>query len=605
MRYVDVEASFRHALLLRSDGLVLGIGINQDGQLLAPPTPAGRFPVNMAAGEGHSAILYNDGSILAFGRNTMGQCNVPALPQSTQYVLVDAYANTTIALRSDGTLLAWGDNAYGQCNVPTGIYRQAAVGLTHTVAWRADGVFVAFGDNSRGQLNVPQVAPGLDCKELACGALHTVALMTDGSVISWDNDNFHQSGVPVLPVDPGTGGRARLLSIAAGGPNSACVLSDGTIRLLGQEYLARMPLPFPNKNFRRVELGLGTAVAMSDDGNLFAWGDNTDGKATVPALPPGIRYVDFDECATHTVAIRSDGNAVRFGAIQGVMPLLPPGLRYSDADAEVYGTLFLRSDGTVFCVGCQSPSVNNVPLPPAGLRYVQVANCWTFAGAVRSDGSIALWGGVPGSNPPVTWRALPPLPTGVVYVEVSGGDQCIVARRSDGQVVAGGYTRSFREHVVPPLLPGTSYVEVDGGDGTVAARVGPTSTYVSFYPGCSGSRPATRLVPVDTPRIGNALEIRLFDLPIDFAFVALGFTRTAPMALDFAGMPGCQAHLTTDQITFAAGQGGVATISVSIPDRRALIGARFYHQAFVLDPAAGNAAGAVVSAAAEAVVGDW
>jgi len=113
------------------------------------------------------------------------------------------------------------------------------------------------------------------------------------------------------------------------------------------------------------------------------------------------------------------------------------------------------------------------------------------------------------------------------------------------------------------------------------------------------------LIPADTPRIGKALEVRLFDLPIDFAFVALGFARTAPIALDFAGMPGCESHLTVDQITFAAGQGGVATISIQVPNRQSLIGARFYHQAFVLDPTAGNAAGAVTSAAAEAVVGDW
>ena len=603
-RYVDIEASSDCALLLRSDGTVLGIGNNQYGQLAIPATPPGRTPVELAAGGQHSAILYSDGTIQAFGSNAVFQCNVPQLPPGMTYTSVDTYGNTTIALRSDGTLLAWGDNTYGQCNVPMGTYLRAAAGGYHTVAWRSDGTFVAFGDGSRGQLNVPMVSRGVECKEIACGNLHTVALMTDGSVRSWGVDALQQSTVPSLPLDPANGGRLGLVSIAAGGPYNACVLSDGTLRLWGHEYLASIPLPFANKNFARVELGWGTAVALSKDGNLFAWGDNTDGRATVPALPPGVRYVDFDECADHTVAIRSDGNAVRFGTVLGTMPALPAGQRYLDADAEFVGTLFLRSDGAVFCVGCYSASVSNVPPAPSGLRYVQVANCYTFAGALRSDGTLALWGNVP-AGPSLVWHTLPPLPSGVVYVEVSGGDDCIIARRSDGEVVAGGWTRTFREHVVPPLEPGTSYVEVDGGDMSVAARVGPTSTYISFYPGCSGSRPASRLVPADTPRIGNTLEVRLFDLPTDFAFVALGFTRTVPVPLAFAGMPGCEAHVTLDQVTFAAGQSGVATLSVPIPDRRALIGARFYQQAFVLDPTAANAAGAVVSAAAEAVVGDW
>lgn len=40
-----------------------------------------------------------------------------------------------------------------------------------------------------------------------------------------------------------------------------------------------------------------------------------------------------------------------------------------------------------------------------------------------------------------------------------------------------------------------------------------------------------------------------------------------------------------------------------IPFQQSLLGARFYNQVFVFDPAAGNAMGAVVSDAAEGVVG--
>lgn len=52
------------------------------------------------------------------------------------------------------------------------------------------------------------------------------------------------------------------------------------------------------------------------------------------------------------------------------------------------------------------------------------------------------------------------------------------------------------------------------------------------------------------------------------------------------------------------GQGGQAVFELPIPDAVALVGTRFFHQALVLDPGA-NAAGVVVSDAAEGIVGHW
>ena len=87
--------------------------------------------------------------------------------------------------------------------------------------------------------------------------------------------------------------------------------------------------------------------------------------------------------------------------------------------------------------------------------------------------------------------------------------------------------------------------------------------------------------------------------------MALGFQRIAPVSLDAFGLPGCSLQIAIDDVGLVAGQGGTATHHLTIPDRPSLIGLHFFHQALVLDPAAGNAFGAVVSDAAEGVVGDW
>ncbi len=76
-----------------------------------------------------------------------------------------------------------------------------------------------------------------------------------------------------------------------------------------------------------------------------------------------------------------------------------------------------------------------------------------------------------------------------------------------------------------------------------------------------------------------------------------------PAPLGRIGMPGCALNVSSDLLAPLANQGGYAVLpAVSIPNQPFLIGARFYNQAIVLDPVA-NARGAVMSDAAEGLVG--
>src|SRR5262249_23877246 len=80
-----------------------------------------------------------------------------------------------------------------------------------------------------------------------------------------------------------------------------------------------------------------------------------------------------------------------------------------------------------------------IPLPalPSGVTYVQVSGGGDISAALRSDGSVVAWttdslslgGGVVN---------VPALPTGLTYVKVSAGSIHAVARRSDDSVVAWG-----------------------------------------------------------------------------------------------------------------------------------------------------------------------
>ncbi len=380
--------------------------------------------------------------------------------------------------------------------------------------------------------------------------------------------------------------------------------SDGTLEAfggvangVGQCDVPSLPLGL---RYERAQAGSRHTLALRSDGALVAFGENGDGRCSVPTLPAGTSYTDFDAGHSHSIALRSDGVAVAFGSSHGtVLPPLPPGLRYVEVDANDRGTLLRRSDGALLFTGLSYQGNASPPSPPPGLSFVDIGLGYLFSGAIASDGTAVLWGGLATSS--IYWRPLPSLPPGVVYVEIDGGSHHLALRRSDGQIVVVGNC-AMDQHRVPGLESGQSYVGVSAGGILTVGRVGPTCTYVSFATGCAGTRPAARLVPRDTPRIGRRHQVTVFDLPQNLAIMLFGWSRTPPTPLASYGMPGCDAHVSPDGAFLLLGQNGQARYELPIPDARALVGLRFFNQAVVLDPGA-NAGGAVVSAAAEGVIG--
>jgi hypothetical protein len=134
-------------------------------------------------------------------------------------------------------------------------------------------------------------------------------------------------------------------------------------------------------------------------------------------------------------------------------------------------------------------------------------------------------------------------------------------------------------------------------------------SFSTFGPGCAGSLPVTHLVAQAPPRLGNTLLVALDNLPISAAYLFIGWSRSLstfgplPLATAALGMPGCTAYVSDDFVFFLSGSGHAATFLIPIPNDVGLLGLRFYQQALVPDPAAGNALLAVLADAVAAEVG--
>lgn len=152
-----------------------------------------------------------------------------------------------------------------------------------------------------------------------------------------------------------------------------------------QEFDSR----FNEEPFVEVAGGSGFSLALRADGTIAAWGDTWKLQCDVPALPPGLAYVDVECGRDHAVALRSDGSVVAWGSNssgQRDAPPLPGGVTYVEVSAGASHAVALRSDGAIVWWGGNFSGQCDAPSLPGGLDFVDLD-----AAAHRSVGIFVGW----------------------------------------------------------------------------------------------------------------------------------------------------------------------------------------------------------------------
>ncbi|MDA0375235.1 MAG: hypothetical protein O2865_15735, partial [Planctomycetota bacterium] len=138
-----------------------------------------------------------------------------------------------------------------------------------------------------------------------------------------------------------------------------------------------------------------------------------------------------------------------------------------------------------------------------------------------------------------------------------------------------------------------------------------TSVYGIGCAGTSGT-PALDAQPGSRPVLGETFVVDLTNLPIspvNVPFALTGFSRTLwaggalPVDLAVLGMPGCQLLTSAEDTVTLANRLGRTSVSLTIPNSRALLGNSLFMQGAVFDRFA-NAQGIVMSNGLEFRIGD-
>jgi alpha-tubulin suppressor-like RCC1 family protein/phosphodiesterase/alkaline phosphatase D-like protein len=489
---VGLAAGYDHVLALRSDGVVVAMGM--ESQVMNTGALAGKRVIAIAAGAyGLSVALCSDGTIATwglsndsgqFGNGTATASSVPVAVDMTgvlagkRVVKVAAGYYHCLALCSDGTLAGWGTDSFGCL-----------------------GSGLSGGDQSRPVLvDRNGVLAGKTITEIAAGRYHSVVCCADGTVAAWGWNLFGQLG------DGSTTDRS----------TPAAVIQTGVLH---------------GKTVTSVFAGEAHSMALCSDGTLAAWGangegilgNNTNTNSTAPVLVdmsrlrPGERILARSQISTygfHTLAVAAAPPAPQVGTLvvaditssgavlhAEVRPNGSPTTVWVEyGHNESYGTTVAPLPATVNGSGAQTVTCALGSLLPDTTYHFRIVVENEF-GTIRGEGMTFTT--KPAGLPPVfagytagtPWQTPASIGLRKLLAKASDPDGGTLAVTAAGPVSASGGTVALLAEAIrytPPAgFSGTDAFSITITDDGGASVTGSVNVVVGAGPhaGAAGNNP--------------------------------------------------------------------------------------------------------------------
>ena len=377
----------------------------------------------ISAGEFHVLALSPSGEVWSWGFNEFGQLGdgtmladvTPEVVAGLPRIVKVAAGNLhSLALTETGNVWAWGDNGGSQSgldailstrtdspNLIEGLHSviDIAGGYSHSLALRADGTVWGWGSNWDGALgsgptwnrHVAEPILGIeDVIQIAAGTGHSLALRADGTVWGWGNSMYGQAGVEGVDKSP--------IPTRIEGLADVKGITDAVA----------------------ITAGAGVTFALRENGTVWAWGANGDGRlgdggtdmTYPPVVIPGLTdVVQVDAGYMHSLAVTADGSAWTWGwngtggqIWEDAFDPTPVQLGLTGVTRVRAGndhSLALLEDGTVWSWGFnRSGALGNgsfdTSIEPTKVEWladiVQIAAGEQASLALAADGTVWVWG---------------------------------------------------------------------------------------------------------------------------------------------------------------------------------------------------------------------
>lgn len=334
---IGVAAGYDMAAVLMSDGSLWTWGKSEYGTELGNGSSEGSLtPIKIMEnvkkvdlGFLHGVALKNDNTLWAWGRNSSGQLGDGTYETRLSPVKImddvkDVSANYdgTAIIKNDNTLWMCGNNYYGQIgngttssqSTPVNILNNvkcASMGDAHSAAVTTDGTLYTWGSNRRGQLGGWYMSGSTNAgtkkpfntelesvQMVSCGDEHTVAIDKTGALRTVGDNSDKQLGLSAGGYfthfcKPESSG---VTFVSAMKDNTAIIKNGNLYVCGGNEYglvkdgtfYEGETLTYRLSDVKSVDVGHDMVIAITNNGDVYAWGNNDDGQIGTGSKSPSI-----------------------------------------------------------------------------------------------------------------------------------------------------------------------------------------------------------------------------------------------------------------------------------------------------------------------------
>ncbi|KAK9110247.1 hypothetical protein Sjap_018307 [Stephania japonica] len=240
-------------------------------------------------------------------------------------------------------------------------------------------------------------------RSISCGGAHTLFLTETGRVYATGLNDFGQLGVSdlksysLVPVEV-SGFPKEISEISAGYRHSSAISVDGELYMWGNNSSGQLGLgkkaakaiPIPSRVFclddikiKMVSLGSEHSIAVTDEGDVLSWGAGGFGRL---GHDPQSRFLGFlRNTSEYTPRLVKKLEGIKVKAVSA-------GLLHSACVSEM-GSIFIFGEGMVYKPGLSEKNNAQLPSTMSELPFCQEVACGGYhTCAISNGGELYTWG---------------------------------------------------------------------------------------------------------------------------------------------------------------------------------------------------------------------